>query len=372
MTLSRDHAQPHALDESTPGRPGSPSPGTRRRPIPGIQAIAAAGVALVWVVAGLLLGADLLGFLLLAIPFAVVAQLVRRAPLRQLWSRDATTFARRRRGKAVVGGVLVLLVAAVVADKAGTWVNDGWKALAFLVLLLVGYAVSRRLFVAVAVAVGVVSAVGVILAPGLATTRSGDPVVLGHLAQQQGIGQLDGFQDLAVAEIDVNSAKPMRLAGVGATSNTPMEVGSISKVMTGLVIADAVRRGELHMGDAVSTYLPELSGSPAGGVTMRELVTHTAGYANFGPSVLRSAAWRAPLGLNFLGQRRAALMSDARHRHPRITRSLRLLQPRGRGLRPSPHAGRWDELLPAHGVTPVRPPWHDAHVRSDQPRSTRR
>jgi CubicO group peptidase (beta-lactamase class C family) len=91
-----------------------------------------------------------------------------------------------------------------------------------------------------------------------------------------------------------------------------MEVGSISKVMTGLVIADAERRGELDMGAPVSTYLPELGGSPAGGVMMRELVTHAAGYANFGPSVLKSAAWRAPLGLNFLGQSRATMMSDAR------------------------------------------------------------
>jgi hypothetical protein len=32
---------------------------------------------------------------------------------------------------------------------------------------------------------------------------------------------------------------------------------------------------------------------------MHELVTHTAGYAEFGDATLRRAAWAAPLGLNF-------------------------------------------------------------------------
>ena len=47
--------------------------------------------------------------------------------------------------------------------------------------------------------------------------------------------------------------------------------------MTGLVIADAVERGEVRMNVPVSTYLPQLAGSRAGTVTLHELVTHTAG-----------------------------------------------------------------------------------------------
>lgn len=50
----------------------------------------------------------------------------------------------------------------------------------------------------------------------------------------------------------------------------------------------------------VSRYLPQLAGSRAGTVTLRELVTHTAGYADFGASPLRRGAWSAPLGRNFL------------------------------------------------------------------------
>ena len=52
---------------------------------------------------------------------------------------------------------------------------------------------------------------------------------------------------------------------------------------------------------AVSTYLPQLTGSPAGTVTLHELVTHTSGYANFGAVTLRRGFWSAPLGPNFLG-----------------------------------------------------------------------
>ena len=74
----------------------------------------------------------------------------------------------------------------------------------------------------------------------------------------------------------------------------------MTKAMTGLVIADAVRRGEIRMDAPVSTYLPRLKGSAAGAVTMHELVTHTAGYAEFGAATLRGAAWKAPLGRGFL------------------------------------------------------------------------
>jgi CubicO group peptidase (beta-lactamase class C family) len=114
------------------------------------------------------------------------------------------------------------------------------------------------------------------------------------------MGWLTGFQGVAVAEVDLEAAQPVRLAGIGVEDTTRMEVGSMTKAMTGLVIADAVRRGEIRMDVPVSTYLPQLKGSPAGAVTMHGLVTHTSGYAEFGAATLRHAAWKAPLGQNFL------------------------------------------------------------------------
>jgi CubicO group peptidase (beta-lactamase class C family) len=137
------------------------------------------------------------------------------------------------------------------------------------------------------------------LAPNLATDRNGDTTVLAHLDQQARRGNLGGYQNVAVAEVNLDAAQPIRLAGLGADDTTPMEVGSMTKAMTGLVIADAVRRGEIRMDAPVSTYLPLLTGSPAGAATMHELVTHTSGYAEFGAATVRRGAWKAPLGHNF-------------------------------------------------------------------------
>ncbi len=44
----------------------------------------------------------------------------------------------------------------------------------------------------------------------------------------------------------------------------------------------------------VSTYLPQLAGSPAGTVTLHELVTHTAGYADSKLVIPCAAASGAP------------------------------------------------------------------------------
>lgn len=87
----------------------------------------------------------------------------------------------------------------------------------------------------------------------------------------------------------------------------------MTKAMTGLVIADAVRRGEIRMNAPVATYLPQLKGSPAGNATMQELVTHTAGYAEFGAATLRRAAWTAPLGKGFLTADSTQMIEETRN-----------------------------------------------------------
>ena len=86
----------------------------------------------------------------------------------------------------------------------------------------------------------------------------------------------------------------------------------MTKAMTGLVIADAVRRGEIRMDAPVATYLPQLKGSPAGTATMHELVTHTSGYAEFGAATVRRAAWKAPLGQNFFTADSAQMTEETR------------------------------------------------------------
>jgi CubicO group peptidase (beta-lactamase class C family) len=55
------------------------------------------------------------------------------------------------------------------------------------------------------------------------------------------------------------------------------EIGSISKVFTGILLADAVLDGKLSLDDALAKRLPvQLSAPAIGGVTLRQLATHTS------------------------------------------------------------------------------------------------
>ena len=87
------------------------------------------------------------------------------------------------------------------------------------------------------------------LTPDLATARNVDPVVLAHLEEQNSMGMLNGFQDIAVAEIDLDAPDPVSLAGLGATDTTPMEVGA------GVAPVDAAALMGHTVDVYISTYL---------------------------------------------------------------------------------------------------------------------
>lgn len=90
-----------------------------------------------------------------------------------------------------------------------------------------------------------------------------------------------GYHGIAVVTVTGNQT---RWAGLGnrgdgqaPTNTTTFELGSITKLFTGLMLADAVDRGEVKLDDTLGRYLPPLSGTPAGGVTLEELATHRSG-----------------------------------------------------------------------------------------------
>jgi CubicO group peptidase (beta-lactamase class C family) len=205
-----------------------------------------------------------------------------------------------------------MVLVSLSGGRYGRYENDSWRALLLLVVLSGSYLLTRRLLLTVLIGVVTVALASWVLSPSLATDRNGDPAVLAHLDHQASMGMLAGYHSVAVAEVDLDGARTVRLAGIGADDTTPMEVGSMTKALTGLVMADAVRRGEIRMAAPVATYLPELKGSPAGTVTMQELVSHTSGYAEFGGSILRGAAWKAPLGMNFFTDTDTQMTEDAR------------------------------------------------------------
>lgn len=63
----------------------------------------------------------------------------------------------------------------------------------------------------------------------------------------------------------------------GVTPDTLFEVGSVSKVFTAILAAQAQGQGLLSLTNSIETYLPELQGTPLGKVPLIHLATHTAG-----------------------------------------------------------------------------------------------
>jgi len=77
------------------------------------------------------------------------------------------------------------------------------------------------------------------------------------------------------------------------TSDDIFEIGSLSKVFTGLVLSSLHLEGTLNINDKVSTVLTTLKGKPAGDITLLELVTHMSGLKRI-PSNLTNVDLKDP------------------------------------------------------------------------------
>jgi CubicO group peptidase (beta-lactamase class C family) len=96
-------------------------------------------------------------------------------------------------------------------------------------------------------------------------------------AQHQGVG-------IVVGVIDPSGRRTVAYAstkgGEGPVdADTVFEIGSVTKVFTSLLLADAVRRGEVALTDPVSKYLPPNVKVPERGgkkITLVDLATHTS------------------------------------------------------------------------------------------------
>lgn len=109
----------------------------------------------------------------------------------------------------------------------------------------------------------------------LSSQRSGDADLLAR------IGAPEGHRSLVVTIVDLDAAQPVRRAGIGADENTLFEAGSLTKALTGLALADSVRRREVRLDAAVGKYL-DLGETAAADVTVGELATHLSGYPRLG------------------------------------------------------------------------------------------
>lgn len=70
--------------------------------------------------------------------------------------------------------------------------------------------------------------------------------------------------------------------------DTLFQIGSVTKVVTALLLADAAARGEVTLEEPVTTFVPELSAVQGGAaVTLAHLATHTSGLPRLPPGLLR-------------------------------------------------------------------------------------
>jgi CubicO group peptidase (beta-lactamase class C family) len=73
------------------------------------------------------------------------------------------------------------------------------------------------------------------------------------------------------------------LLGTPAHGGAPLardarfELGSVTKALVGSLLAKMAAQGRLGLDDPVGRWVPELNGTPAGGLTLRSLATHHSG-----------------------------------------------------------------------------------------------
>ncbi|GAA1057786.1 hypothetical protein GCM10017608_01880 [Agromyces luteolus] len=93
---------------------------------------------------------------------------------------------------------------------------------------------------------------------------------------------------VAMAVIDGDE---VRTAFVSADAGTRFGLGAATSGLTGLLLADAIERGEVSVDDPVSAYL-DLGDAPAAALTLRDLATHRAGLPQspLGPGAYEAAA----------------------------------------------------------------------------------
>lgn len=63
---------------------------------------------------------------------------------------------------------------------------------------------------------------------------------------------------------------------VAVTSTTLFPLASVTKVFTASLLALEVQKGKIKLADILSKFFPQLSSTPAGGITLQQLATHTS------------------------------------------------------------------------------------------------
>ena len=144
----------------------------------------------------------------------------------------------------------------------------------------------------------------------LAPPAPGSDLALAQAAQAQ-FGSK--YKNLSVAKIDANTGM-VKYANFGATNTTEYEIGSISKTFVGLLMADAINRGEVTEDTKLYQKLPISSFYPSAQLTLAELASHRSGLPSVPstPDMLVAAANYQLTGANLFPFTRSQLLNQTR------------------------------------------------------------
>ncbi|MFE6253846.1 serine hydrolase domain-containing protein [Agromyces sp. NPDC057865] len=134
----------------------------------------------------------------------------------------------------------------------------------------------RRTAAAAVLVAGAFALTGCVASPAEPVAQSSPPASDAESEFERDVRtQYDGFEWREAAAAVINEDGVER-AFVGADEETVFEIGSITKTMTGQLLAEAIDRGEVTLDDRLGDHLP-LGDAPAAGVTLRSLATHSSG-----------------------------------------------------------------------------------------------
>ena len=138
------------------------------------------------------------------------------------------------------------------------------------------------------------------LGPG----RAGDTDLAGRVAEIVG-AEDSGYRGLSVALVDRSGT---RTADVGDLAGGRMfEIGSVTKVLTGMLLAELVADGTVQADDTLSELLPDVrfADPRVGAVTLAELAAHRSGLprlGGLGPGAAFTSGWANVRGANPYGE----------------------------------------------------------------------
>ena len=125
-------------------------------------------------------------------------------------------------------------------------------------------------------------------------TFAADPtvraIIADRIAAKRGMGLVVAVLEKG-KEPRIHTAGVSGIAGLPLDGNTVFEIGSVTKVFTGALLADMAARGEVRLDDPVSKYLPKTVRVPSRNgrqITLLDLATQTSGLPRL-PGNLRPA-----------------------------------------------------------------------------------